>query len=464
AKLGIAALFGMVPARLRDGMPFLQHLNLSLPVLGFTIALAIVVGVLFGLAPALRSEGAALHLDLAEAGRGAAGSHRRLRDALIVAEVAIAATLLVSSGLLVESLLRVVNVDPGFNRHNLLVLGYSLPPGAKGDAFLRDALREVGELPGVAAVGVTSVPPLACPGPCNTSRFQVENEPAVSTANQPEANNRQVSSGYFQTLQARLLQGRQFTERDMQPDAPLVAIVNRTLADKYYRGNALGKHFTFTCCPGQKPREIVGVVGDIQEGAIGSQQHPALYTPAQSQPSYALVIRTAGDPASYIPTVRKTLLGIDPKTVVFRASSLDAIVETSMPMFLRRLPAILVTVFGSLALLLAAIGIYGVLSYSVAQRTREFGIRMALGAGRRDLLRIVLNSGLKLVLIGMAVGLLAAAALARVTSSMLFGVRSTDPLTYSAAAALVALIATAAMLAPALRAARLDPLDALRSQ
>jgi putative ABC transport system permease protein len=420
------------------------------------------VGVLFGLAPALRRETAALHLDLAEAGRGAAGSHRRIRDLLVVGEVATAAALLVGSALLVESLLRVVNVDPGFNRHNLLVMNYSLPPESNGDAFLRDALRNISALPGVVSVAATSVPPLSCSGPCNTSRFQVENEPAVSTANQPEANNRQVTAGYFQTLQAQLLQGRQFTERDMQQDAPLVAIVNRTLANKYYGGSPIGKHFTFTCCPGQKPREIIGVVADIQEGALGSEQLPALYTPSRASGANALMVRTVGDPANYVPSIRKTLLSINSKTVVFRPSTLDRIVETSMPMFLRRLPAVLVAVFGGLALLLAAIGIYGVLSYSVAQRTREFGIRMALGAGARDLLRIVLNSGLKLILCGLGIGLVAAAALSRLAVSMLFGVRAIEPLTYAAVAIVVGLIATAATLVPALRAARLDPLDALR--
>ena len=464
AKLGVVGLIQMVPERVRNSMPFLNHLSLSIPVLAFTAVLALLVGVLFGLAPALRPADAALHLDLAEAGRGAISSHRRIRDVLLVGEVAVAATLLIGASLLLQSLVRISNADPGFNRHNLLVMNYSIPPETKGDVYLRDALREIGALPGVTGAAVTSVPPLLCSGPCNTARFQVENQPAVSTANQPEATNRQVSSTYLQTLQAKLLQGRQFTERDMESDALLVAIVNRTLATKYYGGDPMGKHFTFTCCPGQKPREIVGVVDDIEEGSLGGEALPGVYTPARPSQGWTLIVRTAGDPALQAASVRRVLLSLNPKTVTFRITTMDGIVANSMPMFLRRLPAMLVTVFGSLALLLAAIGIYGVLSYSVAQRTREFGIRMALGAGKRDLLRMVLSAGLRLMLIGTVIGLVAAAALSRLAASMLFGVRPMDPITYAAAAAIVGLIATIAMLIPALRAAQLDPLNALRCE
>ena len=243
-----------------------------------------------------------------------------------------------------------------------------------------------------------------------------------------------------------------------------MVIVNHTLERMYFGGSALGKHLTFTYRPNLPPLEIIGVVDDVNEGTIDRDKRPALYLPIEAGPDQAatLVVRTAGDPASVTSAVRNVLLALEPRTAIFRVSTMDDLIANSMPMFLRKLPAILVGIFGSLAVLLAAIGIYGVVSYSVAQRTREFGIRMALGARGADVLRLVMNRSVRITIIGIITGLIGAVILARAASRLLFGVGAFDALTFAVAAVLIAAVALLASLLPAIRAARLDPMDALR--
>jgi putative ABC transport system permease protein len=272
-----------------------------------------------------------------------------------------------------------------------------------------------------------------------------------------------VSNHYFSTLQAHLLKGRVFDDRETDI-SPQVVVVNRALADKFFGGNAIGKTLTFTFSPTEKPREIVGVVDEIKDGFFDAPNSSTLYTPYAQSGNVGgnLIVRTSGDPAAAAESVRRALLQLDPDTAIFRVGALDSKVEDSVPMFVRRLPAILVTEFGSLALLLAAVGVYGVVSYSVSQRTREFGIRIALGATKGQLLKLVMARGARLVVAGAVLGLAGAAALAKLEASLIYGLRMRDALLFAAAALLIILIALAASYIPARRAARLHPLEALR--
>lgn len=479
ARLAVTLLVASVPATVRKSMPFLERLHVDIQVLLFTFFLAVVAGVAFGLAPALRGSTANLHSELAQDTRTSTGKSW-LRDALVVGEAGLASMLLVGSGLLVVGMWRLVNVYPGFDRHNLLTLGFQAPPAHYQDpeppktdpptpqrstkiiAYERALEQAVGEIPGVEGVAVVSVLPLTCDG-CNTIRFRPQAYSAPTSAVQPEANIRSVTNGYFSTLRARLLKGRMFDDRDTDISQQ-VLIVNRALADKYFDGDAIGKTLTFTFSPTQKPREIVGVVDEIKDGFFDAPDTPTVYDPfAQSANTFGnLLVRTSGDPAAAAESVRRALLQLDPDTAIFRIGTLDSKVEGSVPMFVRRLPAMLVTQFGALALLLAAVGVYGVVSYSVSQRTREFGIRMALGANTGQVLRLVMGRGARLVATGAFLGLIGAAALVKIEASLIFGLRVRDALMFVLAAFLIFLVALAASYIPARRAARLHPLDALR--
>ncbi|HET9741472.1 MAG TPA: ABC transporter permease [Terriglobales bacterium] len=479
ARFAVSLLVAGVPATVRQSMPFLERLHVNLPVLLFTFALAVIAGVSFGLAPALHKGRVNLSSELAQDTRTSSGTGR-VRDALVVGEAALAAMLLVGSGLLIVGMWRLVNVYPGFNRHHLLTLGFQppqaryqdpAPPKAdpptpqrstKAIAYERAVEQAVGAIPGVQGVAVVNILPLSCDG-CNTIRFRPQGTTAPTSAVQPESNIRSVTDHYFSTLQAHLLKGRVFDERETDI-SPQVIIVNRALADKFFGGDAVGKTLTFTFSPTEKPREIVGVVDEIKDGFFDAPDTPTLYTPFSQSGNVGgnLIVRTSGDPAAAAQNVRRALLQLDPDTAIYRVDTLDAKVENSVPMFVRRLPALLVTQFGLLALLLAAVGVYGVISYSVSQRTREFGIRIALGATKGRLLTLVIGRGARLVALGAFFGLAGAAALAKLEASLIYGLRMRDALLFVAAAFVIFLIALAASYIPARRAARLDPSEALR--
>ncbi len=467
-RSGVAALLSTVPAPVAQAMPFLQNITQGAAALLFTAIVALVAGIILGMASTMNIPIRNPQKSLAESGRSAIGAHHRVRGALVVAEIAIAAALLMVSGLLLKTVSRIVNADPGFNRQNLLLLTYILPAAAYREPaalrnFQMEMERRIGALPGVMSVAEISSLPLSDCNGCNTNRFAIEGQPNPVGAVQPEAASRNASLEYFRVLQARLLKGRVFGPQDFAENAAPVVVVNRALQDEYFNGDAVGKHLTFTFAPGQPPREIVGVVDNIKEGFLDSTARPALYTPLGGGNTTAnILIRTAVDPSSVGPSVRNTILAIDRDVALFGMMTMDTRVANSTTMFLRNLPAILMTSFGFIAALLAAIGIYGVVSYSVEQRTREFGMRMALGASSKDLFGLVLGAVLRLALIGIAIGIPAAAAVSKTAASLFFEMRAADFAAFAVVPVIIVGIAIVASFIPARRAARLDPMEALR--
>jgi putative ABC transport system permease protein len=411
-------------------------------------------GVLFGITPALQLASAKVFDALREGTRGFVVGHR-VRNTLVIAEVGLALVMLVGASLLAKSLFRMLTVDPGFDPQNLLLVDTSIPgnkyqqPGQLEDVRRRMADR-IRALPAVQDVASTTRQPLD--GGFVTVRFQVEGEALASAGEQAEACTRTVSENYFSALGARLGEGRQFGAQD-------------TLENKYFRdGKALGKKIRVTYAPDLPWTEIVGVIEDVNEASLDQPSKPALYSPA-SQDGNAfntMVIRYQGDPTPLIGAVAGAVKEIDRDILAFNASTFDARISQSNATFLRRYPALLIGVFASVSLLLSVIGVYGIIAFSVSQRTREIGVRMALGAQRGDVVRLILSEGARIGVIGIAAGIIAALITGRLLASMLFGVAPTDLPTFVAVPMMIGAIVIAAASVPAFRASRVDPMVALR--
>jgi putative ABC transport system permease protein len=463
---GVAALVGAIPTAVANGMPYLQNLSVDARVLAFTAMLVMMTGVLVGITPALQLASAKVFDALREGTRGFVVGHR-VRNTLVIAEVGLALVMLVGASLLAKSLFRMLTVDPGFDPQNLLLVDTSIPgnkyqqPGQLEDVRRRMADR-IRALPAVQDVASTTRQPLD--GGFVTVRFQVEGEALASAGEQAEACTRTVSENYFSALGARLGEGRQFGAQDTL-NSPPVVIVNRTLENKYFRdGKALGKKIRVTYAPDLPWTEIVGVIEDVNEASLDQPSKPALYSPA-SQDGNAfntMVIRYQGDPTPLIGAVAGAVKEIDRDILAFNASTFDARISQSNATFLRRYPALLIGVFASVALLLSVIGVYGIIAFSVSQRTREIGVRMALGAQRGDVVRLILSEGARIGVIGIAAGIIAALITGRLVASMLFGVAPTDLPTFVAVPMMIGAIVIAAASVPAFRASRVDPMVALR--
>ncbi|HEX8190136.1 MAG TPA: ABC transporter permease [Pyrinomonadaceae bacterium] len=469
ALWGVELLVALIPAAQLAQMPYLQSLSPGRDVLLFACGLSLLTGVLFGLTPALTASRADLQGALKEGGRGGTASRasRRLRDLLVVAEVALALVLLVGAGLLMKSFVTMLGVDPGFDTRNLLTMRVALPPsrygeGDKAARFYEEALRRVSAVPGVRGAALTSNLPLAGDGGTGTPQVVGRQTPAAELT---EAHLRTVSANYFGVLGIPLVKGRAFAERD-DAQAPPVLLVNQTYAGRVFPGeDPLGRRVAFKFA-GDTQFEIVGVVGDEKVTSLDARTTPVVYFHSR-QDSYfdsaALVVRAdAADPLSLAPAVRAEVRALDPEVPVFAVQTLEQMVAGSRAAFVRRYPAYLTGVFACVALLLALVGIYGVVSYAVTQRTHEIAVRVALGARGRDVLRLVLGHGLLLALGGIAVGAAGALALTRLISGLLFGVSAADPSVYGLVALLLAAVALLACLAPARRAAKVDPMAALR--
>jgi len=432
-------------------------------VLVFTLLISIVTGVLFGLAPALRMLKINLSESLKEGGRsGSEGGRRnRTRSVLVVLESAIAVVLLIGAGLLVRSLIRLQNTNPGFDSQNVLTMRvdltrqkYSTPE--KAGSFFTQLESRLQGLPGVETVGFVSELPLS--GQPNDMPFTVDGRPAASQSEGFGADFRRVNQQYFKALRIPLLRGRNFTEQEVQQSAKVVVISDLLARAVFPNEEPLGQRLIMMM--GKEPWEIIGVVGDIRHRSLGADPLPAMYLPTYQMGGTNLVLRTNTDPASLATAVRKEVQDIDPDQPVAVVRTMDEWLarSTAEP----RYRTALLALFAILAMVLASTGIYGVMSYSVNQRTHEIGVRMALGARRFDVLRLMVQQGMVLVVLGVAIGVAGAVALTRVMESLLFGVTAKDPLTFVAVAALLTIVAFVACYVPARRATKVDPLVALR--
>jgi len=465
---GVDAIVAALPDNQLNAMPFLKSLRLDAGVLAFAFALSMLTGIVFGLAPALQASRLDLHEVLKEGGRASVGGVRqRLRGALVVTEIALAVVLLVGAGLMLKSLWRLMQVNLGFDPNNLLTMTIVLPASKYTEPgrilnFHEQLQTRLSVLPGVMGAGTVDILPLT---QGNTTRFIVEGDPVPPPGQDTEANFRIINASYLPTLGVPLLQGRLFTDRDTA-DAPRTAIINKTLADKLFSGrDPIGRRLVAPAFPDQAT-EIVGVVGDVKITGLDHAIRPVLYMPflRNAPMATSLVVRASGDPNTLANAIRNECRTLEPEVALFNVRTMETMIENSSAAFLRRFPAFLVGLFAAVALLLAAIGIYGIVSYSVSQQTHDIGIRMALGAGVSDILKMVLKQGLSLALTGVALGAAAALALMRLLSSLLFEVSASDPLTFATVIGVLVSVALLACWVPARRATKVDPLIALRSE
>ena len=432
-------------------------------VLLFTFLLSLATGVLFGLAPAFRTLQVNLIESLKEGVRGGGENtlKNRTRSVLVVFESAIAVMLLIGAGLLVRSLVALQGVNPGFDSNNVMTARLDIArkkydTAEKRANFLNDIQTRVGNLPGVETVGVVTELPLS--GQPNDMPFTVEGRPPASPDQAFGADWRRINENYFNALRIPLLRGRNFTPQEVRKSDSVV-IVSQSLVDQVFPNeDPLGKRLILAI--GDKRFEVVGVTGDIRHRALSAPPVPTMYIPTFETGSINLVIRTNTDPASIAGSLRKEVLAVDSEQPIAAVRPMTSWVEQSVAG--QRYNMMLLGLFALLAVVLAATGIYGVMSYTVAQRTHEIGVRMALGARRLDVLKLVVRQGMILAVIGVVAGLLGAFVLTRVMSSFLFEVQARDPITFVAVALLLMLVAFMACLVPALRATKVNPLIALR--
>ncbi|HUE84883.1 MAG TPA: ABC transporter permease [Vicinamibacterales bacterium] len=469
AYWALGALLAAVPESLVRFMPYLAAAGLDGRALAFTTALTLLIGVVLGLAPLVPRETDRPQDALSEHTRTTAGgATQRLHAVLVGGEVALAVVLLSGAFLTTRSLLAMLEQDPGFDTRNLATLRVLLPTDRYPDAdrmvpALREIQARLSTLPGVEGVGLTNRAPFQ---EGNTVRFRLEHEAAATAGEQAEAMTRSVDPSYFDVLKARLIRGRTFDTRD-EGDGPPVVIVNRTLAERSFPGrDAVGQRIVFTFAPDQPAREIIGVIDDVREGALDSARQPVLYNPLMRSGARVVdvMLRTAGDPAAQVTPAERALKEVDAELLLLRGTTMETVVASAPWVFFREYPATLTSVFAVSALLLAAVGLFGMISYVVVQRTREIGIRMALGARPGDVMRLIMGRGLGPALAGIVAGLAGALALARVAESLLFGVSAGDPLTFLLVPLVVIAVATAATYMPARRAMRLDPMAAVRER
>jgi len=425
--------------------------------------MSLVSGVVFGLVPALQTSRPNLNESLKEGGKGTASGRvsNRTHNFLIVTEIALALVLLIGAGLFVQSFRRLQNVDPGFDPSGTLTMRIFLPEAKYGNsgrsaAFIDQVLQRVAAIPGVKAVGVTNMLPMRGGG---DTYFKIEGKPWDDPSKQVTALDPQISHNYFNAIGIPLIRGRGFEDRETKEE-PKTVIINESFARSYFSdGDPLGQRLIIdigspvTC-------EIIGVVRDTKQFSLDSESTPTMFLPSIEIGRPNLVVRTSGDPLAMSAAVRTAVQSVDSDLPVASVNSMEQILANSVSE--PRFRTMLLSVFAALALILAAVGIYGVMSYSVARRTHEIGIRMALGAKPRDTMMLVVGHGLTLTLIGVGVGLASSFALTRLLTSLLFGISATDLLTFVSIALLLTAVSAIACYVPARRATRIDPMLALR--
>jgi putative ABC transport system permease protein len=463
ARWGLDALLALAPSSL----PRISEIHLDSGVLIFSLALSIITGLVFGIAPAWLAARADVNEALKQGTRGSTegGARGRLRSALVVLEVTFALMLLGGAGLLARSFMQLAHVDPGFTPENATLLQLSLPQKKyampeQQTAFADALLERVKVLPGVQWAGITHSMPLLG-GYVLT--FSIEGRPPIAPSDQPSASYYAVTPDYFRAMGIRLIRGRTFTPRD-DAKAPRVAIINEAFARQFFPNeDPIGKRIDIDLGP-DAWREIVGIVGDIKQNGPDQATSAQSYEPFAQKPfsSIDLVIRTKGAPAALLGALRPAVYAVDKDQPVGAIRPLEEILADSIAR--QRFAMTLLSVFSVVALVIAAVGIYGVMAYNVVQRTGEFGIRMALGAQRGDVLRLVLTQGGKLVGLGLIIGLAATLAASRAMGSMLFNTSAQDPLTLGGITLLLGAVALAACLLPASRATKVNPIEALRAE
>jgi len=463
AMWGVEALIALSPPNLIGA----NSVGVSLPVLGFTFAVSLLTGVLFGLIPALEASRFDLNESLKEGGKGNMVSTRsgRARRVFVVAEVALALVLLLGAGLMIKSFMRQQAVDPGFDAENLLTMQLRLTPAKYREpnqriAFFREAVARIEALPGVRSVGTVSFLPIASLGAATD--FTIEGQPAPAAGDAPVTEVRVTDENFFRTMNIPVSAGRTFTEQEATGERQVV-VISQDLARQYFPGeDPIGKRITVEMTDKPVPTEIIGVVGDIKHQSLDTETRPMVYWPHPQLPysSMTLVIRTAGEPLSLAAAAQREIRQMDKDQPVSDVRTMKAWLGESIAR--SRFGATLLGVFATVALTLAAVGIYGVMSYAVAQRKHEIGVRMALGARAADIFKLVIGQGMILTLIGIGVGLLGAFALTRVIASLLYGVSANDPLTFGLITLLLAGVALLACYIPARRATKVDPMIALR--
>jgi putative ABC transport system permease protein len=464
AVWGTDLLLRLSPAGLLD----VKDLGIDFRVLGFTAGLSLLTGMLFGFAPAFEAARSSINDSLREsglAGTGSGGGNRRVRQIFVTAEIALSFLLLIGSGLLIRSFLRLQAVSPGFNPENLLTVQLKLPRSKYKDdgariVFFNELLRRVNSLPGVRSASAESYLPFTSLGAA--TGYEVAGRPKPPAGQSPVVDVRVIAPNYFETMGIPLLRGRTFTPRE-SAEVTHVVIINEAMArESWPNEDPIGKRVTIHMKNEDVPSEIVGIVGDIKHQGLDITPRAMSYWPHPElgYNAMALVIRTTSNLKKIVAAVRHEVLQMDPDQPLSNVATMEELMSTSMAQ--RRFSMFLLSTLAALALLLAAVGVYGVMAYTVAQRTHEIGIRMALGAQHQDVLRLVVGEGFKLALAGVAIGLAGAAALSRVLESFLFGVGQRDALTFFSVAALLLATALLACYIPARRATGVDPMVALR--
>lgn len=462
---GLVVLKSFIPENISQA----RAISVDYKVLGFTLLVSVATGLVFGLAPAIQAVRFNQIETLKEGGRDAAtgGSGKRLRSLLVMAEVAISLVLLIGAGLLINSFLRLRNVDPGFRAENLLTMKIVLPEPKyekwkMRSTFYSDLIQRVQSLPGVKSAAVTTNLPLYSQG--NSIGVSIEGKPEPPPGQELIVTTRIVSNGYLDTMSIPLLKGRQLTDQDID-NSQNVAVVSETMARRFWPGEeVVGKRVSIGKVRSQEDWiEVIGVAKDVRQFELNDDPKPQMYLTYRQFGFFDaqdLVVKTDVDPASMASAVRKAVWEIDKDQPISNIRTMETILAESIAR--QRFSMLLLAIFAGVALVLAAVGIYGVMSYSVAQRTHEIGIRMALGAQTMTVLKLAIGYGLKLVLAGIAIGLIAAFALTRVMSTLLFGVTATDPTTFALISLLLIAVAAIASYIPARRATRVNPIIALR--
>lgn len=451
-----------------ENMPRFGEISIDWWVLGFTLLVSVFTGLLFGLAPALVGTKTDLNTSLKEGASVSTGATRHgSRQGLVLPQFALAVVLLVGAGLVANSFVRLLRVNPGFNQSGVLAIALFLSPieypegDPKGPVLLHQMLESIRSVQGLRSVGLVNALPITG-GPATD--FVIEGRPVPPANNEPSADIRTVDSDYFRTMGIPLLAGREFTEAD-NAGAARVMVINQTMARDYWpHENPIGQRVTMKDWGPPLTGEIVGVVGNVKTNGLDVAVGPMIYWPYFQFPQLfnTIVVRSEGDSLHLVPALKGAIWAVDKNQPISKTETLDQILAESLAR--RRLYMVLLGVFSCAALLLAAVGIYGMVSYSVSQRTHEMGIRLAIGAEPRDVLLLVLGQGARVALQGIAVGIAAALVLTRLMSNLLFGVSATDPLTFAGVALLLTLTTLVTSYIPARRAMRVDPMVALRHE